>query len=192
MPNLWTSTTQKIYEVFYGARTIDTEFNNKHEELKACEKSLGGIRHILANFQKNTLGLKNFLKDVYTHMSLAYSDNSPYWSSILEVCSVHQEAERLLDGMVEFVGILCNQTLDWERNFDDAKKNIAMREEFRRTYDHYDEKLEKLVKSRQDKATRGVRESDKEIQQFERVKIKFLIYFNNLNFNLNFNICYKI
>jgi len=172
MPNLWTSTTQKIYEAFYGPRTIDSEFNNKVEELKACERSLGGIRHTLANFQKNTSGLKNLLRDIYSHMSLAYSENSPYWSSIMEVCSAHQEAERLLDGMVEFVGILSSQTLDWERNFDDAKKNIALREEFRRTYDHYDQKLEKLVKSRQDKTTRGAKESDKEIQQFERVKNK--------------------
>ena len=34
MPNLWTKTTQMIYEAFKGPRTIDIEFNGKYEEIK--------------------------------------------------------------------------------------------------------------------------------------------------------------
>ena len=54
MPNLWTNTTQKVYEVFYGPRTRDTEFDIKVDEMKMHEKSFLGIKAILFNFQKNT------------------------------------------------------------------------------------------------------------------------------------------
>ena len=34
MPNLWTKTTQMIYEAFKAPRTVDIEFNGKYEEIK--------------------------------------------------------------------------------------------------------------------------------------------------------------
>ena len=32
MPNFWSQTTQSIYELFNGPRTVDTEFEEKQKE----------------------------------------------------------------------------------------------------------------------------------------------------------------
>ena len=40
MPNLWTQTTQAIYELFNGPRTVDKEFEEKNSELKRKIKEL--------------------------------------------------------------------------------------------------------------------------------------------------------
>lgn len=181
MPNLWSTTTQKIYEAFYGVRTRDTEYEAKVEEIKACERHLQGVKTIFFNFQKNTQGIKILCKEVYTHLAMAYGENSPYWSTIVEITQIYQEIEKMYDTIAEKINMLATQTQEWDRNFDDVKKNLAIREEYRRTYDHYDEKLEKLVKVRSEKSIKGVDETQKEAQTFERVYIYTILFYINMN-----------
>jgi len=169
MPNLFTTTTRRLYEAFYGVRTKDTEFDIKVEEMKGCEKSFQSIKNIFSNFFGSTKGIKIMCKDVYSSLTLAYSDTSPYYNFIVETTQIFQEVERLYDCLAEFISILANQTVEWDRIFEDSKKNVALREQFRMTYDHYDEKLEKLVKARNDKAQRNQNETQKEIEKFDRV-----------------------
>ena len=188
MPNLWSSTTQKIYEAFYGPRTKDTEFETKVEEIKFAEKHLQGVKTIFFNFTKNTQGYKNTCKEVYSHLAMAYSENSPYWATVVEITQVYQEIERIYDIMAEKISMLASQTAEWDRNFDDVKKNIAIREEYRRTYDHYDEKLEKLVKIRSEKSIKGMEETPKEAQNFERVSRPKFIFLNFSFFLKIFNL----
>jgi hypothetical protein len=57
MPNLWTTTYQKICETFSGPRTIDIEFDAKIEEMKNLEKSLYQIKAMFPNFPRNTQGI---------------------------------------------------------------------------------------------------------------------------------------
>jgi hypothetical protein len=171
MPNLWTQTTQKVYEVFYGPRTKDTEFDIKIDEMKVHENSFKGIKAILLNFQRNTQGIKNYCKDVYTYLSSVYGENSAYSAITNELCAIHKEIERLYDVMVEVVTNLAAQTGDWDKYFEEAKTHLATREVFRKTYDHYDMKMEKLVKVRNERLAKGLEESPKDIEVFERVFI---------------------
>jgi hypothetical protein len=64
MPNLWSNTYQRICEAFGGARTKDTEFDAKVEELKILIKAVQNIKSIFPNFAKNTQG-KTFLTSRY-------------------------------------------------------------------------------------------------------------------------------
>ena len=43
MPNLWTKTTQMIYEAFKGPRTVDIEFNGIYEEIKIMVSQIKNI-----------------------------------------------------------------------------------------------------------------------------------------------------
>lgn len=49
------------------------------------------------------------------------------------------------------------------------------RENLRKTYDHYDEKMEKIVKHRFEKVNKGISETPSDEKKFERVNI-FLIF----------------
>lgn len=100
MPNLWTTTYQRIYEAFNGARTRDTEFEAKVEEMKVVEKALLSVRGIYNNFQRNTLGLKHLCKEVYNSVPLAYEETSPYYSLAKDISQVHQDMEIAYDNMV--------------------------------------------------------------------------------------------
>jgi hypothetical protein len=104
---------------------------------------------------------------------MAYSQESVYWPWIKELIDMHKDLEVNYDNLVVAVTNLAKQTAEWDKLFDEAKKNIQQREQMRSLYDHYDEKLEKLVKNRNEKFARGLQETEKEIERFERVIIKF-------------------
>ena len=72
---------------------------------------------------------------------------------------------------------LSQNTEDWDKLFVEVSNNHALREKARLTYDHYDEKLERILKVKNDKAYRNIQESEKEIKSFERViKINYITY----------------
>ena len=64
---------------------------------------------------------------------------------------------------------LQKHTIEWDKLFEEAKINIIQRETLRRIYDHYDEKFEKLVKTRNDKSQKNIPESKNETERFDRV-----------------------
>lgn len=68
--------------------------------------------------------------------------------------------------------LVISQTVeDWDKLFNEVKINHGAREKARLQYDHYDDKLEKLVKARNDKNYKNLPETENEIKLFERVII---------------------
>jgi len=60
-------------------------------------------------------------------------------------------------------------TDEWVNHFREVQAFISKREEARRRYDHYDEKLENMLKTRAEKALKGVNEQTKELEFYGRV-----------------------
>jgi len=174
MPNIWTNTSQKVYEIFYGPKTRDTEFDIKVDEMKMHEKSFLAIKAILYNFPKNTGGIKTMCRDVSNYLTATYEESGAYTGLITEISNVHKEIERLYDIMAEQIKNISITTLQWDRYFEEARANLTTRDNFRRTYDHYDEKMEKLVRTRNEKLYKGIQESQKEMEKFDRVNNLFL------------------
>ena len=175
MPNIWTNTSQKVYEIFYGPKTRDTEFDIKIDEMKMHEKSFLAIKAILYNFPKNTGGIKNMCRDVYNYLTATYGEGNPYAGLINEISNVHKEIERLYDNMTEQIRNIAGTTAQWDKYFEEARVNLVKRDNFRRTYDHYDEKMEKLVRTRNEKLYKRIQETPKEMERFDRVINLFLI-----------------
>lgn len=58
---------------------------------------------------------------------------------------------------------------DWGKYYEDINNLHKQRENMRRIYDHYDEKMEKFIKIRDEKAFRNVNETQAELTKFGRV-----------------------
>lgn len=63
---------------------------------------------------------------------------------------------------------------EWSKFYEDINELCKQRDNLRRIYDHYDEKMEKLIKARDEKAFRKMQETQSDITKFDRVK--FIIY----------------
>ncbi len=63
---------------------------------------------------------------------------------------------------------------DWAKYYEELNLLYKQREEIRRKYDHYDEKLEKIIKSRDEKAFKKIPETQQDLAKFDRVFILYL------------------
>jgi hypothetical protein len=57
MPNLWTTTSQRIYEAFNGPRARDLEYDAKIDEVRKVQQGILQMKAIFRNFQGNTQGI---------------------------------------------------------------------------------------------------------------------------------------
>ncbi len=168
MPNKWTKATQAIYEFFNGPRTVDTEFNLKVEELNSIMNSMKIITSIIKNFPNQTMGLKNFCQSIYNNLTECYKGNSIYIPLIIDICDSHKKIETAYLNLCENITKIENGNLEWKKKFTEVQNSLINREETRKVYDHYDEKMEKLVKERNNKLSKGENEDIKDIEKFDR------------------------
>lgn len=173
MPNIWTKSAQKLAEAFAGPRTKDVEFDKKVEEVKNLEKGVIEFRNLLKNFQQYTTGFKTFAKDFKTCLSLIYDESEDY-SKIKEVAvGFHSHID---SNYLEFINSINNvylKTSEWVYDFNSVKLLLEKRQEARKEFDHYDEKLEKIYKTREEKLRKGESITAKDVEYYERVSHKY-------------------
>jgi hypothetical protein len=169
MPNLWTKTSQKIAEAFSGPRTKDTEFDIIVEEMKIVERGVLGFKSFLSNFSMYTQTLRNYAQEMNLAIKNLYQKNSPYAILAGEMYEAHLQLEKIYDTFLNKVHDITAGTKDWQLFFNDAKTKISKREQVRKNYDHYDEKLEKLYKSKLERMRKNQQDNQKEIDMIKRV-----------------------
>lgn len=171
MPNFWTTTSQKIYEVLYGPRTRDVEFDEKVDELTQTIHAVKKIQEIIHSFHQRTEGIQKLACELYTNLPVVYSQNVIYYEFIKDVCAAHKSLETSYVSCAESINSMSQFANEWDKLHNEVNQLLHQREESRQVYDHYDEKMEKLVRNRNDKLARHHNESQKEIDKFERVTI---------------------
>jgi len=62
MPNFWSSTAQRVNEIFSGPRTSDKEWNLQREKFKVSNMKIDSIRNIYDNFEEYTKGIIKLTK----------------------------------------------------------------------------------------------------------------------------------
>lgn len=174
MPNIWTKSAQKLAEAFAGPRTKDGEFDKIVEEIKLLEKGVNEFRNLLKNFQTYTSGIKNLAKEIKSSLTLIYGSSDDYGRVQEVVVDFHSQIDNSYIELVDNVNKIYLKTTEWGGDFQSVKLLLDKREEARKEYDHYDEKLEKIYKSREEKLRKGENITAKEIEYYERVS-KLLI-----------------
>ena len=173
MPNFWSKITQEAYECFQGPRTIDYDFDKKVQELHLTKEKIFQIRSIITSFPQRTLPLKSMYEEISSSFGLVFDRNSNYYAFMDDVCNAHRA---LLNAYLECCDLMkrvSESCSNWESQFLEVENDLKKRLELRKTYDHYDEKMEKLVKERNTKFNKGKEESESEIQKFENNEEKY-------------------
>ena len=168
MPNLWTKSTQKLSEAFSGPRTKDLEFDKKVEELKIIEKGLVDLRNTFKNFQIMTSGIANICKEIKGSIKSIYK-SSHYETFGDCVLNFHDNIETHYNEMITNVNNVYNKTSEWMADFKTVKDLIEKRNQCRKDYDHYEEKMEKMYKSKDEKIRKGDIINAKDQEFYERV-----------------------
>ena len=146
MPNFWTKAGQFISEKISGSRTQDEDFLKACEKMKNTEKGLFSLKTVLQNFISYSEHFKKYFSDFNSAIKLIYMD-SPFYNFTEEITCKHQIIQAEFEEMNKKMNILFSKTSEWNIVFDSAKEQIKSREEKRKVYDHYEEKLSKINKS---------------------------------------------
>lgn len=172
MPNLWTKSTQTLSEAFKGPRTKDTEFDKKIEEFKGIERGINNLRNLLKNYNNLTLGIKNINKEIISCVTSIYS-NSHYDKVSNYIVDLHTSIEKSYCEMVTNIHSIYLKTDEWLSGFNAVKESIEKRNISRKDYDHYDEKLEKIIRQREEKLRKGESSTVKDHEFYERNEKKY-------------------
>ena len=146
MPNFWSKAGQFITEKISGSRTQDEDILKACEKMKNTEKGLFSLKSVLQNFISYSEHFKKYFSDFNAAIQLIYMD-SPFYNFTEEITCKHQIIQAEFEEMNKKISVLFSKTTEWNIVFDSAKEQIRLREEKRKTYDHYEEKLSKLNKS---------------------------------------------
>ena len=141
MPNFWTKTTQFFDEALNGPRTNNAEFIRKKDEIKRIENGLSSLKHLLSNFASQTNQIKNLFQNISSIISNIYIDCPEYESITNEIINAHQEMITFYGAYVDKMAGLNAQAGNIKEMFKEANKALEQREEKRKVFDHYDEKL---------------------------------------------------
>lgn len=169
MPNFWTTTTQAIYEAFNGPRTVDVEFDTKVKELKKVVKEMKEINGILRSLPARLEPFRGFCNGVCKALTNGYPKECNYSQVIKSIVDEHAEMEKKYFTLKEDISKIKSASNTWQNLFKEVNEQLDKRETARKTYDHYDEKLEDLVKERNKKMDKGKDETHEEMQKFDRV-----------------------
>ena len=146
MPNFWTKAGQFISEKISGSRTQDEDFLKACEKMKNTEKGLFSLKTVIQNFLSYSEHFIKYFSDFNSAIKLIYMD-SPFYNFTEEITCKHQIIQAEFEEMNKKMNILFSKTSEWNIVFDSAKEQIKSREEKRKVYDHYEEKLSKINKS---------------------------------------------
>lgn len=169
MPNFWTTTTQSIYECFNGPRTKDVEFDQKVDEVKQIVNMVNRTKGIVLSFQNHIKGILVLCQELYNILPKVYEEKSIYYQFSQEICNSHRDMEKSFRNAAQVIAQMQTVTGIFEKKLGEVKENLFKREEARKVYDHYDEKMEELVKERNEKLARHVQENVEDIEKFDRV-----------------------
>ena len=179
MPNLWSKTYQAIYEAFKGPRTVDIEFNGKVAELKLIVQHIKNITLTIKSFPQKLQGFKDFCSEICKNLLKPYPNNVSYFEQVSKISEAHEKMIQCYQNCAQTLGNLTAATAEWSKLFAEVKSMTKQREEARKVHDHYEEKMEELIKAKYEKNKSGQQESNEEIQKFDRVR-KILYYIINI------------
>ena len=158
---------QSVYESFYGPRTVDYDFDKKVQELKLIKEKIFQIRAIINSFPQRILPFKSMFEEISSIFGLAFDKNTKYYGFMDDVCESHRALLKAYVDCCNNMVKVSNECNDWDNKFIEVENDIKRKNELRKKYDHYDEKMEKLVKERTAKYNKGKSETESEIQRFE-------------------------
>lgn len=173
MPNFWTNIRQQAYECLNGPRTKDYDFDKKLEELNQTKTKINQVKSIMLSFPTRTAGLLELCEDIIRNLPSAFFKDNSYYPFIDDVACAHKAFQDAYLKCRTSMEQLQKDTQTWDKIFEGIEIDVRKRNDLRKVYDHYDDKLEEMVKERNAKLVKNKPESTSENEKFERNEKKW-------------------
>lgn len=163
MKSFFDRATQRIYEAFNGPKVFDHEFDDKVNEMINSEKGMVQLKELFINMEANFSGIRNHARLVCSSLKAIYDGNKNYENVIKEITQVHADIDVQVMSFFKSLSDVRNMTEEWMGLFVQAKILVEDRVKWRREYEHYDQKMEDMMKERS-------KDSNYDIDKYSRVR----------------------
>ena len=150
MPKFWSRGLQYIGEKLGREVTEDKDFENLLIQIDKTEKGFIALRSVIQNFNSYMEKFSKFFGDINEALNLIYQ-GTPYYSFIEELLVKQQLISVHIEDMSRLLIKLYSRSSEWDKIFEDGKKQLVEREAKRKEYDHYEKKLLKIKDSKDKK-----------------------------------------
>lgn len=143
MPNFW-SKAGKFFTDSDSDETKDEDYQKAYEQMKNTESGLINLKNLLKGFNSTTQPVIKFIKELNDSIEKLFKD-TPF----KEYKSLISRTELILgdiDTLNKAVAKLYSKASEWDKIFEQAREKNKIREDKRKTFDHYQEKLQNLEK----------------------------------------------
>ena len=119
--------------------------------MKIVEKNINNLKNVLSKFTSSAQSYQKHFKELSEAIKLVYGKNNICSNLGNDIAEAHSNIERMFDDMMTYVVDINKSTNDWSNLFENAKNSLKEREELRKKFERYIEKLNKLNKNKIEK-----------------------------------------
>ena len=143
MPNFWTKAGQFISEAISNNKTKDEDYQLLCEQMIKTETGINSLKSILKNYNTYSDPFYKYIKLINDALNQIYKD-SPLIQVIEHITTNHELILKDMDYIGKIISKLYSKTSEWDTIFEKAKEIKKIREEKRKNFDHYEQKLLKI------------------------------------------------
>lgn len=148
MLDFWNNATQYISDVFtYDDKTKDDDYQRLCDKMITIESGITSLKALLKGHKTYVEPFYEFIRILNESIKQIYID-SPLKEQIEKIISKHELIVKEIQNMSKKLTKLNSATSEWSTIFTKAKESIKIREEKRKNFDHYEQKLLKIDKNK--------------------------------------------
>jgi hypothetical protein len=147
MPKFLSRGLQYLGEKLGREVTEDKDFEKLLTQINKTEKGFSAFRTVMQNFNSYMEKFSKFFSDISNALTLIYT-NTPYYAFIEEFLVKQEIINVHIEDMSKLLVKLVSRSSEWDKIFEDGKKQLVERENKRKEYDHYEQKLLKIKDSK--------------------------------------------
>ena len=143
MPNFWTKAGQFISEAISNNKTQDEDYQYLSETMIRTENGINSLKNILKAYYTYSEPFTKYIQTLNEALKQIYHD-SPLMYQIEKITMKHGLILGYISDLGKIVTKLYSKTSEWDTIFEKAKEMQKIREEKRKNFDHYEQKLLKI------------------------------------------------
>jgi hypothetical protein len=169
MINQFNKITQSIFEAFKGPRTKDFEFEKMNQEYQMCKERMLSLKNTIDSYPERLEGYKLTLDSLISSFDTIFNKEQPnYFQFMTNVARAHKALNDKLLNMFTKLGNLKSSMNKWTEHCSSVDGKLSLREEKRKNFDHYDEKMAELLEERNKIIIKGKIPGEKDEEKFTR------------------------
>lgn len=148
MLDFWNNAAHYISDVFtYDEKTTDVDYQHLCDKMTNIETGISSLKTILKEHKTYVEPFCQYIKTLDESIKIIY-DDSPLKAYIDNIILRHELILKEIQDLSKKLNKLNTATSEWSTIFKKAKESIKIREEKRKTFDYYEQKLLKIDKNK--------------------------------------------